>query len=199
MANRVRNDVTATLGLTAAASLAVDRAAMFHREIATTLPQLGRFAYLLVGSSAGADDLLAEAMARAWPHYKRGQIENLAAYLRRSMTNLANGRLRRLRLERRQLETRRIDWRSPRPDSPESGFERQVDARDELWQAIWKLPADQRAVIILRHAEDCSEEETAELLGISTGTVKSRLSRGLAALRAELERNRHADDQGDGR
>lgn len=196
---RVRKDVTATLGLTAAAPFAaVDRSEAFAREVAATRVELGRFAYLLVGSAAGADDLLAEAFARAWPHYKRGEIDNLPAYLRRSMANLANGRLRRLRLERRQLETRRIDWRAPRHESPESGFERHVDTQDELWRAIWKLPTDQRVVIILRHAEDRSEEETAALLGISTGTVKSRLSRGLATLRAQLERaNRTAIAGGD--
>ena len=49
-----------------------------------------------------------------------------------------------------------------------------------------ELPVDQRAVIVLRHVEDRSEEETAEILGIRPGTVKSRLARGLAALRAEL-------------
>jgi RNA polymerase sigma-70 factor (sigma-E family) len=186
---RVRKGVSTTLGLAAAAPFAVDRADAFAREVEMTRGDLGRFAYLLVGSSSGADDLLAEAYARAWPHYRRGEIDNLPGYLRRSMTNLANGRLRRLRLERREVATRRIDWRVPRTDAPESGFERHVDAQDELWRAIWQLPTEQRAVIILRHAEDRSEEETAELLGISLGTVKSRLSRGLATLRARLERN----------
>ena len=46
---------------------------------------------------------------------------------------------------------------------------------------------NQRVVVVLRHAEDRSEEETAALLGISLGTVKSRLARGLAALRSKLE------------
>lgn len=185
---RVRKGVTTTLGLTAVAPFSIDRADAFAREVESTRGDLGRFAYLLVGSSAGADDLLAEAYARAWPHYKRGEIDNLPGYLRRSMANLANGRLRRLRLERREVATRRIDWRAPQMNAPESGFEHQIDTQDELWRAIWKLPADQRAVIVLRHAEDRTEEETADLLGISLGTVKSRLSRGLATLRAKLER-----------
>jgi RNA polymerase sigma-70 factor (sigma-E family) len=179
--------VTETLRLTSAAPITVSRVDAFAREVRASSVELGRFAYLLVGSSAGADDLLAEAYARAWPHYKRGTVDNLPAYLRRSMANLANGRLRRLRLERRELATRRIDWRAPRPDAPEGGFEGRVEAHDELWRAIWQLPPDQRAVIVLRHAEDRSEEETAELLGISLGTVKSRLARGLASLRGKLE------------
>jgi RNA polymerase sigma-70 factor (sigma-E family) len=165
----------------------LDRSETFARDVQATKSELGRFAYLLVGSSSGADDLLAEAYARAWPHYKRGEIDNLGAYLRRSIANLSNGRLRRIRLERREMETRRIDWRAPRMASPESGFEHYVGTQDQLWRAIWSLPPNQRAVVVLRHAEDRSEEETAEILGISLGTVKSRLARGLATLREKLE------------
>lgn len=185
---RVRQRVISTMRLDSSAPLIVDRREAFSREVAATRRELGRFAFLLIGSSTTADDLLAEAYARAWPHYRRGNIDNLPGYLRSSMANLAKGRLRRLRLERREVATRRIDWRAPKTHAPESGFEHHVDSQDELWRAIWQLPVDQRAVIILRHAEDRSEEETAALLGISVGTVKSRLSRGLATLRAKLGR-----------
>lgn len=176
-----------TLRVSAAFPLTQDRSETFAREVQATKADLGRFAYLLVGSSAGADDLLAEAYARAWPHFKRGEIDNLPAYLRRSIANLANGRLRRIRLERREVATRRIDWRAPRMESPESGFENRVDTQDQLWRAIWSLPTHQRVVVVLRHGEDRSEEETAELLGVSVGTVKSRLARGLATLRDRLD------------
>ena len=185
---RVSQRVTTTMRLDSAAPLIADRHEAFAREVAATRGELGRFAYLLVGNSAAADDLLAEAYARAWPHYRRGNIDNVAGYLRRSMANLAKGRLRRLRLERREVATRRLDWRVPRASAPESGFEHRVESQDELWRAIWQLPVDQRAVIILRHAEDRSEEETAALLGVSVGTVKSRSSRGLATLRTRLGR-----------
>jgi len=184
---RVRKDMQ-TMRVSVAVPLTQDRSEAFAREVQATKADLGRFAYLVVGSSTGADDLLAEAYARAWPHYKRGEIENLPAYLRRSIANLANGRLRRIRLERREVATRRIDWRAPRLASPEGGFEQRVESHDQLWHAIWKLPAQQRVVVVLRHAEDRSEEETAALLGISVGTVKSRLARGLATLRDKLER-----------
>ena len=183
---RVRRGVH-TLRVHPAFPVTFDRSETFARDVQATKAELGRFAFLLVGSTAGADDLLAEAYARAWPHYQRGEIDNLGAYLRRSIANLSNGRLRRIRLERRELETRRVDWRAPRVSSPDSGFEQQVDTADQLWQAIWSLPPNQRAVVVLRHAEDRSEDETAEILGISLGTVKSRLARGLATLRQKLE------------
>ena len=182
---RVRQDMQ-TMRVSAAFAMTQSRSEAFAREVQATRADLGRFAYLVVGSSAGAEDLLAEAYARAWPHYKRGEIDNLPAYLRRSVANLANGWLRRIRLERREVATRRIDWRAPRLESPEGGFENRVDAQDELWHAIWSLPTKQRVVVVLRHAEDRSEEETAALLGISLGTVKSRLARGLATLRHQL-------------
>lgn len=187
---RVRKGVQ-TMPLSAAFPVSLDRSEMFARDVQATRPELGRFAYLLVGNSAAADDLLAEAYARAWPHYRRGEIDNLGGYLRRSIANLANGRLRRVRLERREMATRRIDWRAPRTEAPEGGFEQRVDSQDQLWRAIWSLPPNQRVVVVLRHAEDRSEEETADLLGISLGTVKSRLARGLATLREKLEHQEH--------
>lgn len=128
---RVRSGMQ-TVRVSAVLAMTQDPAEMFAREVQATKAELGRFAYLLVGSSAGADDLLSEAYARAWPHFKRGDIDNLPAYLRRSVANLANGRLRRIRLERREVATRRIDWRAPRIDSPDGGFEGRIDTEDEL-------------------------------------------------------------------
>ena len=50
--------------------------------------------------------------------------------------------------------------------------------------ALRRLPADQRVILVLRFYEDQSEAETAQILGLPVGTVKSRTSRALAALRA---------------
>ena len=55
--------------------------------------------------------------------------------------------------------------------------------RSALWEFVQTLPKKQRAVIVLRFYEELSEAETAEVLGISVGTVKSQASRALAALR----------------
>jgi RNA polymerase sigma factor (sigma-70 family) len=57
---------------------------------------------------------------------------------------------------------------------------------DKTWAAVCRLPARQRAVIVLRFYQDLPETEIAALVGCRPGTVKSRLSRGLAALRKEL-------------
>lgn len=53
---------------------------------------------------------------------------------------------------------------------------------DEVWQALLRLPERQRAAIVLRYYEDLSEADTADLLGISVGTVKSHVSRGMDRL-----------------
>ena len=59
-----------------------------------------------------------------------------------------------------------------------------------MWAALARLSPQQRVVVVLRIVEDLSEEQTATLLGIPAGTVKSRLSRALAVLRATLEDDR---------
>ena len=157
----------------------------FSAAVAAHHQRLAGFAYLLCGDRTVAEDLVAEAYARVWPKYRHHQVEDLGPYLRRAVTNLATGRLRNVRLERRETEKRTIDWRLS-DDNRQPGFETAIDDRDRLWQAIWRLPGDQRAVIVLRLVEDLSEEQTAKVLGVRPGTVKSRLSRGLVALRTSL-------------
>ena len=60
-----------------------------------------------------------------------------------------------------------------------------VDDRDAVWQALGRLPAGQRAVVVLRFYEDMTEAQVASILGCSTGTVKSQTSRALAKLRVD--------------
>jgi len=58
--------------------------------------------------------------------------------------------------------------------------------RDALWSAVSELPDRQRAVVVLRYYEQLSEQETAEALGVSVGTVKSQASRAIGTLRTHL-------------
>ncbi|WP_231126172.1 SigE family RNA polymerase sigma factor [Motilibacter aurantiacus] len=85
---------------------------------------------------------------------------------------------------------RRSWWRHERATEPFPELAAEVLAEDPtgtpLLDALARLPRQQRAAVVLRHLEGYSVEETASLLNISTGSVKTHTSRGLRALREEL-------------
>lgn len=143
-----------------------------HRELA-------RFAYRLCGNRTVAEDIVAEAYARVWAQWRKGRVDVLLPYLMRTVANEAFTRQRRLRLAQRKLP--------PAPPAVEDPFEGRVDDHDQLWTAIGHLAPQQRVVLVLRIVEDLSEEQTAAMLGVPPGTVKSRLSRALATLRTIVE------------
>lgn len=122
-----------------------------------------------------AHEAVDEAMARAyarWPVVSR--LENPAGWVFRVGLNWATSWWRKVRRERPPgADTAEFD-----PEPPET----LLAARD----ALALLPAPQRAVIVCRVLLDLSTAETAVALDVSEGTVKSRLSRGLASLRAAL-------------
>ena len=153
----------------------------FAQAVETHHQALARFAYALCGSVTQAEDAVAEAYARVWPRWRRGRVEgNLFGYLRRTVANEIYGRHRRRLLERREAE-RAADR------DPDGQFEVTIDDRDALWAALGQLAPKVRVVVVLRIVEDLSEAETAAMLDLPLGTVKSRLSRGLATLRDQLE------------
>jgi RNA polymerase sigma factor (sigma-70 family) len=91
-------------------------------------------------------------------------------------------------------ERRRAHWRREKPSSDampdvaasHDSAAARVSERDVVVAALRRLPPGQRAVLILRFFDDQDVEATARLLGVSTGTVKSQTSRGLAAMRSIL-------------
>ena len=136
-----------------------------------------RLAYLLCGQQERAEDAVADAFVKVWRAWRRGRIDNPRAYIRRAVVNTINSRFRRLALERRELARRSGDARGVRGD------DEQVSERDELFTALAQLPQRQRTAIVLRYWEDLSEADTAEIMGVATGTVKSSVSRGITNLR----------------
>lgn len=135
-----------------------------------------RLAYLLVGDHHLAEDIVSDAFAKVFVQWRRGRVNDPAAYLRRAVVNTANSRLRRRYLERGEARRRSGDRRGVRRVD-----DRAAD-RDEMWQALLQLPDRQRAAVVLRYYEDLSEADTAAALGVSKGTVKSQVSRGLDRL-----------------
>jgi RNA polymerase sigma-70 factor (sigma-E family) len=136
-----------------------------------------RLAFLLTGDRALAEDLAQEAFVRIM-----GRMAHLrhsgdfAAYLRKTVVNLANSHFRRRKVERRYVAAQA---RLPEP----TGKAPDLGLRDELRMALMALPARQREAIVLRFYEDLSESQTAELMGCMRGTVRSLVSRGMETLR----------------
>ncbi|HEY8473094.1 MAG TPA: SigE family RNA polymerase sigma factor [Natronosporangium sp.] len=151
----------------------------FREFVAARSSALLRTAYLLAGDWGMAEDLLQTALTKTYLAWKRlGEIEAVEPYTRRVLVNTATSWWRRR-------------WHGERPTEvlPErSGPDRHEEAlqRDVMWRHVRALPARQRAVLVLRFYEDLSEAQTAELLNISPGTVKSQTARALATLRKRL-------------
>lgn len=138
---------------------------------------LQRTAYLLTGDWALAEDLVQTALARSWPAWGRIQHADPEAYVRRVLVNTHASWWR--RRWRGEVPTQTL------PDRVRVEQDGGRHDRPALHAALLRLPPRQRAVVVLRFSEDLSEAATAELLGISVGTVKSTTSKALARLRAD--------------
>lgn len=141
-------------------------------------PRLLTSAWMLSGDPHVAEELVQESLARVYTHWRRARADNPAAYARRVMVNLHTDRWRK---RRREVLTDAVPETDPSP-----GPGRRVDLALDLVSALQALPRRERECVVLRHYLDLSEKDAAATLGVSTGTVKSSTSRGLAALRAAL-------------
>ena len=154
------------------------RRADFERFVADSSDTLLRTAYLIVWDLGEAEDLVQETLfkvARRWPRVRR--MEHPNAYARRILVNRAlSGSARRTR--------RRQELIAPMPSEPiaGAGVAGEIDAHDELMEALAGLPPRQRAVLVLRYFLDLPEAEVAAALQCSLGTVKSTAARALARL-----------------
>lgn len=152
--------------------------AEFVREVS---PRLLRTAFLLSGSQDAAEDLVQEALERACRRWRRISVaEAPEAYVRQIVVNLANDRWRRM-VRFREGDHRQIpDRPDPRDDYA------QLDLHDQLAVLLRELPAGMRTVIVLRYLHDMDHAQIAAALNITTGAVRSQLSRGLSKLRSAI-------------
>jgi RNA polymerase sigma-70 factor (sigma-E family) len=148
-----------------------------YREFVTAQwSPLGRLAYLLVGDTGHAEDLVQIVFTKVWFVWGRIRDQAPEAYARRVLTNTATSWWRRR-------------WHSERPTSelpdrvalPDLAAD--VAMTQSLAAALRSLPARQRTAVVLRFAEDLSEAQVAGVMNCSVGNVKSLTSRGLARLR----------------
>jgi len=165
-----------------------DRDAEFGEYLSSRAVVMRRTAFLLCGGDwHRAEDLVQLTLTKiyvAWPRIRRdGSID---AYSRKIMARAAIDDSRRAYRRREAV----VDALPDLEATPPAGVEDAVDVR----RALARLPAGQRAVVVLRYWEDLSVAETAEALGKSEGTIKSQSAKGLAALRRLLA---PADDRTD--
>jgi RNA polymerase sigma-70 factor (sigma-E family) len=149
----------------------------FEAFVVGRSPSLLRTAYLLTGNRPDAEDLLQTALAKTYLAWDRIREREAAdAYVRRTL-----------------VTTQISFWRRRRPESPTDAVPELAgrdapadsDLHDALWTALARLSRKQRAAVVLRYYEDLSEAETARVLGVSVGTVKSTTSRALSLLRED--------------
>jgi RNA polymerase sigma-70 factor (sigma-E family) len=151
----------------------------FAEFVAARYRALVRTGLLLTDDLGHAEDLAQSALIGTYLAWRRlRDPANAEAYARKSLVRLA------LRARRRRWTGEVTVSHLPEPTADHTAWQPAaaglaVDVR----RALAALPVGQRAVLVLRYLDDQSEADTARLLGISPGTVKSRAARGLASLR----------------
>ena len=133
---------------------------------------------VMLGDSDLAQDAAAEALARTFQHWpKVSGYDSPAGWAYRVGMNWATSRRRRNRLSDDLLGPTRAT------DDPADA----ADLRLDLIEALGQLEPAQREVLVLRYLLDLRQDEVARVLGVPTGTVKSRLGRGLERLREVVD------------
>lgn len=149
----------------------------FRDYVRVRLVSLGRTAYLLTGDAHLAEDLVQQTLIRVASHWERivagGDPD---PYVRRTLYTQAVSWWRQRHREATEPRETLPDRSCPDPS-------RDIDTSLALRQALARLTPKQRAVLVLRFYEDLSEAQTAEVLHIATGTVKSQTRDALARLR----------------
>ncbi|MBT3604453.1 MAG: sigma-70 family RNA polymerase sigma factor [Candidatus Latescibacteria bacterium] len=144
----------------------------------------------IVGDPEAAKDVAQEAFIRAYKALNRFEGKSsFYTWLYRIATNVC---LNAAQKEQRRIDSVSLDGLQEKHDisaerffateAPENDIER-IDLRQQIDKVLEHLSPDHRAVVVLKDIEDLSQEEIADTLGVSVGTIKSRLSRARAHLR----------------
>ncbi|GLW64449.1 RNA polymerase sigma factor SigE [Actinomadura rubrobrunea] len=152
-----------------------------------------RLAYRLTGNRHDAEDLTQDVFVRVFRSLSSYSPGTFEGWLHRITTNLFLDRARRRQRIRFDAlgddAAERLQGREPGP--AQTYDERHLDA--DIQKALDELPPEYRAAVVLCDIEGLTYEEIAATLGVKLGTVRSRIHRGRAQLRAALEHRRPAD------
>lgn len=157
--------------------------ASFSSFVRARGPVLLRAARSLTANPSDAEDLLQTALTKTYVAWERIEDHRaLDGYVRRALLNTRTSQWRKRKVDEFPCDELPEREAVPAPDPAE-----RQSLHDAMWRAVLKLPERQRAMVVLRYYEDLSEAQTAEVLGVSVGTVKSAVSRALGKLREDPE------------
>ena len=150
----------------------------FEEYASARWPALYRTAVLLTGNTAEAEDLAQQTLVKVFAGWSKvSRADSPDAYVRRMLVN-------ELTTDRRRGARRALVAVPAAPEAVSAGLD--PGERLDLWRQVVQLPPRQRAVLVLRFYEDLTEAETAHVLGVSLGTVKSQAHDALRTLRTRL-------------
>ena len=167
-----------------------DDLAAFERFFERYRTPIYRTAYGLTGDRHAAEEILQDTFARAWQ--RRSTLfpdVSPLPWLHRVAMNLCYSRLGRRRLPSQPMDGAGVADVRDAAVEPAERAERQ-ELRQLVREGIANLPPKHRSVVVLYYLHGLSLQETAEVLDVRLGTVKSRLHYALRSLRGELERDR---------
>lgn len=164
----------------------------FRDQLVAIIPSLRAFARGLCGTRDMADDMVQDAMTRAWAarqSYAAGS--NFRAWMFMILRNHYYTTLRK--------NARMVSWDPEVAERVLVAGPTQQDGLNvqDVQKALQKLPAEQREVLLLIGANGVSYEEAADIMGCAIGTIKSRLARGRVALTALIDGPAHTDEASD--
>jgi RNA polymerase sigma-70 factor (sigma-E family) len=151
----------------------------FRRFVESTSPAFLRAAYALLGDRPAAEDATQVALLRTYRHWDRA-LEKPGGYTWQVVVNVCRDELRR---RGRSPETGAPDEAE---DPSRQALDSAVADRLDLRGALQRLPYSQREVVVLRYYLELSVSETAHVLGVPEGTVKSMTARALSRLKGNL-------------
>ncbi len=156
-------------------------------EVLSHVQALRRYALVLIGQPADADDLVQDTLTRALGRKKALKaVKDLRAYLFTTLHNVFIDTIRR----QSNIDPRAdIDVVMARMVSP-AAQQKRLEVRD-LVSALGQLPIEQREVVLLVGLEGMSYQQAADTVDVPIGTVMSRLSRGREALRRLTSHDPH--------
>ncbi|MGH8271355.1 MAG: RNA polymerase sigma factor [Gammaproteobacteria bacterium] len=143
--------------------------------------------YRMLWNRQDCQDLIHDAFLRVWQRRARVNMDRLDALVWTTALNLARNRLR--WRQRWRIESLDVEWPDSEP-SPEAAVDRQMQQR-RLHEALQRLPAPMRDVVLLSEFSELSQAEIAAILRIPPGTVASRRHHALRKLRAQLTEKDH--------